>query len=237
MFISIPKDFFVPVLFNDEFRYNSESNAMEYDTGHNNAKANINRQKLQDIEYAREETGFTEESLENLINIDDEKIQEQILNYSKSFLKLIEELKNANCLDSNTVDVNKLINNYAKGLRDLYYEYKNLIIEVRLPISQSDEEGIIDEFIGRLEDMYNKNLEELNCKNLNYDVIEGTMDQLFDDARDILREEISNINCELVNRKSTCKSAEEIQSSVNNTEAIYNKIDEEFIMELGKSSK
>lgn len=32
MFISIPKAFFVPVLFSDEFTLNLESNNMEYDT-------------------------------------------------------------------------------------------------------------------------------------------------------------------------------------------------------------
>ena len=103
MFISIPKDFFVPVVFSDDFRYNSENNSMEYDTEYSNLNSN-SRKKLQDLEYIDcrgEDTGYTAEYMEDLININDKKIQEQILNYSKSFMKFIEELKRANCLDKN----------------------------------------------------------------------------------------------------------------------------------------
>ena len=31
MFISLPKEFFVPVLFNNQFQFNNENNSMEYD--------------------------------------------------------------------------------------------------------------------------------------------------------------------------------------------------------------
>ena len=130
MFISIPKDFFVPVVFSDEFRYNNENDAMEYDTEYKTFESKNNRQKLQDLDYRGEDTGFTAEYLENLINIDDKEIEEQILNYSKSFLRFLEELRKANCLDSNKANTVKLVNYYAKSLRDLYSNYKKLIVNV-----------------------------------------------------------------------------------------------------------
>ncbi|MDY2631639.1 hypothetical protein [Clostridium sp.] len=234
MFISIPKDFFVPVVFSDDFRYNSENNSMEYDTEYSNLNSN-SRKKLQDLEYIDcrgEDTGYTAEYMEDLININDKKIQEQILNYSKSFMKFIEELKRANCLDKNGFNIGKLINYYAKAFRNLYNDYRKLIINVGMPISQSDENQIIDKYIGELEDIYNNNLKELNCKNLNYDEIEATMDTIFNNAREILKEEIRNINCELVNIRSVCKSSMEIENNFKQGENLYSKLDNEFLTEM-----
>ncbi|WP_308779504.1 hypothetical protein [uncultured Clostridium sp.] len=234
MFISIPKDFFVPVVFSDDFRYNSENNSMEYDTEYSNLNSN-SRKKLQDLEYIDfrgEDTGYTAEYMEDLININDKKIQEQILNYSKSFMKFIEELKRANCLDKNGFNIGKLINYYAKAFRNLYNDYRKLIINVGMPISASDENQIIDKYIGELEDIYNNNLKELNCKNLNYDEIEATMDTIFNNARKILKEEIRNINCELVNIRSVCKSSMEIENNFKQGENLYSKLDNEFLTEM-----
>lgn len=237
MFISIPKDFFVPVVFSDDFRYNSENDAMEYDTDYNNSENKNNRQKLQDLDYLdyRGEdsgTGLTAEYMKNLININDKRIEEQILNYSRTSLKFIDELKRANCLGSDKANIAKLINYFAKSFRDIYNNYKNLIINVSMPISASDENQIIDKYIGELEDVYNKFLGELNCKNLNYDTIEAIMDELFDNARDILREEIRNINCEIVNIRTACKSSEEVKNRFNEGERIFQKLDNEFLMEM-----
>lgn len=234
MFISIPKDFFVSVVFSDDFRYNSENNSMEYDTEYSNLNSN-SRKKLQDLEYIDfrgEDTGYTAEYMEDLININDKKIQEQILNYSKSFMKFIEELKRANCLDKNGFNIGKLINYYAKAFRNLYNDYRKLIINVGMPISASDENQIIDKYIGELEDIYNNNLKELNCKNLNYDEIEATMDTIFNNARKILKEEIRNINCELVNIRSVCKSSMEIENNFKQGENLYSKLDNEFLTEM-----
>ena len=64
MFISIPRDFFVPVVFSDDFRYNSENDSMECDTDLRNSKYNINRIRLQDLDSVgdtREDSGFNAE--------------------------------------------------------------------------------------------------------------------------------------------------------------------------------
>lgn len=238
MFISIPKDFFVPVLFSENFRYNSESDAMEYDTDYNNLENKNNMQKLQDLDYLDyrgEDAGLTAEYIKNLINIDDKMIEKQILNYSKSFIKLIEELKRANCFNKTGFDVIKVIKFYAKSFRDLYNDYKELISNVRMPISAADETQIIDKYIGSLEDMYNKQLAELNCKNLDYDTIEAIMNEIFDAARNVLKEVIRNINCELVNIRSVCKNSQEVKNRFNEGERIYQKIDNEFVMGMKNS--
>ena len=237
MFISIPRDFFVPVVFSDDFRYNSENDCMEYDTDLSNSKYNINRRMLMDLNSegnSREDSGFIAEEMENLININDKKIEEQTSNYSKSFMKFIEELKEEGCLDKNGVNIKTLVNYYAKSFRELYNSYKDLISNVTMPISSSDEDQIIDEYIGKLEDIYNKNLKELNCKNLTYDYIEPTLNEIFDNAREILKEEIRNINCDLVNIRSVCNKPEVIRNEFNKNENIYNKLDDEFVMEMQK---
>lgn len=233
MFISIPKEFFVPVVFSDNFRYNIANDAMEYDNCNRSEKNN--RKSLHDldnVDYSRADGEFTAEYMENLINIDDKMIENQVLNYSKSFLKLIEDLKKLNCLPDNNRDVIKIVNSYAKGFRDLYNDYKEIINNVSMPISEADENQIIDKYIGEIENMYNKSLQELNCKNLDYNLIEPTINQIFDDARNILKEEIRNINCNIVNRRQSCKNSEEIKSEFNEGDKIYQKLDNEFITEM-----
>lgn len=232
MFISIPKEFFVPVVFSEEFRYNSENDAMEYDNSYRNI---INsRENLHDFNYRKEDEGFTAEYMENLINIDDKLIEGQVSNFSKSFLKLIEELKSSNCLDPKKYNIKEIINFYANSFRDLYNDYKQIISGVSMPISESDANQIIDKYIGEIEDMYNKALEQLNCKSLNLDIVEGIMDDIFNNARDIIEEEIRNINCELVNVKSSCKSSEEIKNEFNESDKIYGNLDNEFLKEMNK---
>lgn len=61
MFISIPKSFFVPVLFSDEFTLNLESNNMEYDT---------NRKKSISYGY-RTTIGEDVNSQNNMLNKDE----------------------------------------------------------------------------------------------------------------------------------------------------------------------
>ncbi len=104
MFISIPKEFFVPVLFNEDFRYNFETDSMEYDTERKTSEFSVpnSRAKLADIEYSisRNSRGEIEEVLESeLKNVEEEIIEEQIANYVKGFMRYMEELREAGCLD------------------------------------------------------------------------------------------------------------------------------------------
>ena len=63
MFISIPKEFFVPVVFSEDFRYNSENDSMEYD---NSYRSVVNsRESLYDYDYRKEDEGSTAEYMEN----------------------------------------------------------------------------------------------------------------------------------------------------------------------------
>ena len=71
MFISIPKDFFVPVLFSEDFRYNLENNTMEYDTEmRSDMNSHIDREKIADIDYINnknQDAEFTTDYIDNII--------------------------------------------------------------------------------------------------------------------------------------------------------------------------
>lgn len=232
MFISIPKEFFVPVVFSEEFRYNSENDSMEYDT--EEKKVIFNRDKLQDLDFindTREEEELIDYYKDNIANKD---IEEQTIKYIISFVRFINELKAANCLGKTKTESIQLINYYAKNFRELYEDYNKLISEVRMPISQSDSEGLIDKYIGKLADIYNENLKELNCENLDYDIVEKTIDNLLDDAREILKEKIRNINCRIVNKEDTCENTEDVETAFKKGEKMYKTIDEEYLKEIKK---
>ncbi|MBQ6819683.1 MAG: hypothetical protein IJO26_00120 [Clostridium sp.] len=231
MFISIPKEFFVPVLFSEEFRYNRENNSMEYDSEYEKTRYVNDRKRLQDIDCRDDDNTITEEYIESLINIDDKMIEEQISNYSKSFLKFIEDLKNANCIDKSKINLGELLDYYARSFRELYNNYRSLVRNISMPISKADEEGILDKYIGELEDIYNKNLQEINCKNLDYNEIENITNQMFEDARDILKEEIKNINCDIININDTCENVEVAKKDFDTSSKIFNNLDNEYIAE------
>lgn len=243
MFISIPKEFFVPVLFSEDFRYNFENENMEYDTNeYDTTKYNkevrsvsdphTSREKLADIDFINGERQDGEFTTNYMDNIGDKEIEEQLIDYIKGFMRFINELKKANCLGKSEAESIQLINYYASGFRKLYDDFIREISNVRRPLYPADIEGFLDHYIGKLEDLYNKNLAELNCNNLNYDTIEGIITEIVNDARNILREEIRNINCNLVNRESPCKSSGSIEKSFMQGDNIYNTIDNEFVQEM-----
>ena len=47
-----------------------------------------------------------------------------------------------------------------------------------------------------------------------------------------IKEEIRNINCELVNIRSVCKSSMEIENNFKQGENLYSKLDNEFLTEM-----
>ena len=48
-------------------------------------------------------------------------------------------------------------------------------------------------------------------------------------------EKIRNINCDIVNIRSSCKTVEEVRNEFNTGDKIYQKIDEEFVMGMKNS--
>lgn len=238
MFISIPKEFFVPVLFSGDFKLNNENNNMEYNYERKNVEYNevlfnnVSRDYLSDTinldkyEELRHDEEFTKS---NFDNIKDKEIEEQIIKYIYGFMRFIKELKEANCLGNNEKESTNLVNNYARKLKDVYNMYKNEVLRVRRPLTPGDIDAFIDYYIEKISDIYNKNLAELNCKTLNYDTIEAVIDDILNDARNILREQIENLNCMLVNRRVECKSEADLNNSFKNSANLYNKIDNEFV--------
>lgn len=233
MFISIPKDFFVPVLFSEDFRYNLENNTMEYDTEmRSDMSSQIDREKIADIDYTNNKNQDAEFTTDYIDNIKDRGIDALVINYIKSFMKFIYELEEANCLGKSITDIVKLLNYYGRSFINLYNDFINEVSMVRMPLHSSDIDGFIDHYIGKLDDIFNKILEEINCPGLDYDAVEATITNIADDARNILKEEIRNLNCNLVNRQSSCKSYNDIENSFKEVGNIYDTIDNEFVEEM-----
>lgn len=238
MFISIPKEFFVPVLFNGDFKFNNENNNMEYNYERKNVEYNevlvnnVSRNYLSDTinldkdEELRHDEEFTKNYFEN---IKDKEIEEQIIKYIYGFMRFIEELKEANCLGNNEKESTNLVNNYARKFKKVYNMYKNEVLRVRRTLTPGDIDAFINYYIGKISHIYNENLAELNCKTLNYDSIEAVIDDILNDARNILRDQIENLNCMLVNKSVECKSSADIEALFKNSGNIYNKIDNEFV--------
>ncbi|MDU5110311.1 MAG: hypothetical protein E6248_07670 [Clostridium sp.] len=238
MFISIPKEFFVPVLFKGDFKFNNENNNMEYNYERKSVEYNevlvnnISRDYLSDTinldedEELRHDEEFTKNYFEN---IKDKEIEEQIIKYIYGFMRFIEELKEANCLGNNEKESTNLVNKYARKFKDVYNMYKNEVLRVRRPLTPGDIDAFINYYIGKISDIYNENLAELNCKTLNYDSIEAVIDDILNDARNILRDQIENLNCILVNKRVECKSSADVEALLKNSGNIYNKIDNEYV--------
>lgn len=241
MFISIPKEFFVPVLFNEDFRYNFETDSMEYDTERKTSEFSVpnSRAKLADIEYSisRNSRGEIEEVLESeLKNVEEEIIEEQIANYVKGFMRYMEELREAGCLDMSERERLKLLNLYVNKFRELYNNYKEVISNIRRPLSRADIDGMIDYYIGKIEDIYNEHLASLKCENLNYDSIERTINEIVNDAKEILKEQIRSLNCKLINKEEVCKGNKELEESSKYDSDIFNMMDNEFVQESQKNN-
>ncbi|VYU38377.1 hypothetical protein [Clostridium tertium] len=238
MFISLPKEFFVPVLFNNEFQFNNENNSMEYDSekkredNNEGFISNISRNDVLDNkslvkdERLRSDGEFTSNYFEN---IEDKDIEEQIVKYINGFMRFIRELRDANCLGNNEKESIRLVNYYARKFKDIYNMYKEEILNVRRPLTPADVDAFVNYYINKISDIYNENLAKLNCKTLNYDSIEAVIDEILNDARKILKDQIENLNCMLVNKRVECKSSADIEALLKNSDNIYNKIDNELV--------
>lgn len=235
MYISIPKEFFVPVLFSENFRLNIDNNTMNYDTQkHEEENYDIlSRKKLLDLDSLGNRSENEPIIIEEILSEEDKLIQEQILDYVKGFMIFLNQLKLANCLgqDEEVASI-ELVNYYAGEIKKIYNDYRNLINSIKIPLHPSDIEGIIHEYINKIENIYNKNLERLNCKNLNYDAIEAIMLDIIDDARKILREQIIDINCKLNNKEESCENYNDIENKFNNNEKFFNELDNDFVKEV-----
>lgn len=235
MYISIPKEFFVPVLFSEDFRLNFETNSMEYDTEKCENDNSSSRSKLLDIDFIEYRGEGKPIVIEEVISKGDNLIQDQILDYIKGFMLFINQLKTANCLGKDEEGATiRLINYYANQIKEIYNEYRNLIKTIKTPLHESDVNGIIEEYIGKIEDIYNNTLKSINCKNLNYDAIEAVIVDIINDARNILREQIYDINCNLINEKKQSKNYKNIEEKFKENENMYNMLDNEFLQEIKK---
>lgn len=76
MFISIPEEFFVPVLFSSRFKFNSENNNMEYDTDNEkiiNSGYRSTGEEIEEKEKVQKEIKLDSENDEEILNESDEE--------------------------------------------------------------------------------------------------------------------------------------------------------------------
>lgn len=238
MYISIPKEFFVPVLFSENFRVNLENNSMDYDTEKQEQEVqnDLSRNKLLDLNSFGNRSDSENIIIEEVLSKEDKLIQDQIIDYIKGFMMFINELKLYNCLGKDEeASSMQLVNYYAGEIKKIYNDYKNLIENMKTPLHKSDIDGIVDEYVNRIEDVYNENLKRLNCQNLNYDSLEATILRIIDDAGKILREQIIDINCKINNAESYCKNSKEVENKFKDSEKFFSELDNEFIQEVSNT--
>lgn len=145
MLISIPKEFFVPVLFSKEFRLNEETGQMEYDTEKrcNSIKENINV----DLDMVRKLTISKD-------GIDEVKKEMEIL-LDKSFESINkvvniltpDQIKKMNIEDLVDVNINKFKENYKLYLNNIINSKDGKNITERLQYGNEMLDLIDEEYI------------------------------------------------------------------------------------------
>jgi len=228
VFISIPKEFFVSVLFNEEFRYNFESNTMDYDTEIEIKEEQVEsyRWKLADKEYSVEsyQGNETEERLEEEIqNIEDKIMEEKIASYMKAFMIYIVALEES-CEKESKEEELKKANEYANRFRKIYGEYKKVISDIKEPLSDVDKESLINYYMGEFEAMYQEHLASLKCKEEDYQYISRAIDEVLEQTRRILKESINTLNDDIIRKQNNQK----VEDKFKYESEIYSKIDDEF---------
>lgn len=231
MFISIPKEFFVPVLFNEEFRYNFESNTMDYETESEIKEEQVEscRWRLADKEdsveaYHGNETEEIQE--EEIQNIEDKVMEEKIASYMKAFMIYIAALEES-CEGKNKEEELKKSNEYANRFRKIYDEYKKIISEIKEPLSDVDKESLVNYYMGEFEAMYQEHLGSLKCKEEDYEYISRAIEEVLEETRKILKESIDALNDEIIRKQKNQK----LEDRSKYASEIYNKIDDEFSSE------
>lgn len=241
MFISIPKEFFVPVLFSEEFRYNFESDTMEYDTeitiNEDENKFRRSRAKLADLDYI-ENKNYRRETEDILSkeakNIEDEVIEEHILRYIKGFMRYTQELREEGRLNITEEELINQLNLHVNKFKKLYQNYMSVTSNFRKQLSESDIDGMVDYYIGEIEDIYNRHLKSLNCENLNDKSIENVMNEVINDAKRVLKEHIENLNYKVINKKDKHVECEDLGNKFEYEANMYDSIDNELVKDMKK---
>lgn len=227
MYISIPKEFFVPVLFNEEFRYNFQSNTMDYDTEIEIKEEQVEsyRWKLADKECTEENCprNKIEERQEEIQNIEDKIMEEKIASYMQAFMIYIVALEES-CEKESKEEKLKKSNEYANRFRQIYEEYRKVILDIKEPLSDADKESLVNYYMGEFEEMYQEHLASVECKEEDYQYISKAINEVLDQTRRILKESINILNDEIIRKQNNQKAEEKFKYESE----IYSQIDNEF---------
>lgn len=150
MFISMPKDFFVPVLFNDKFEFDLETGQMQYDTNKRD-KINI------DISMDRGEDASTYQLK------DTEKAIKEKVNTSLTPAK--KEIKNISEEEVIDIQIEVLENILIKTINDK----ADLCNLDKVSINGKTFKDDLDDYLDRIEDIINQHIKKYSCGNIQND--------------------------------------------------------------------
>ena len=155
---------------------------------------NVSRKFLEDKEPNAMEV--EEEIYEGISNIEDEDIEYYILKYVTAFMVYESELEAEGCSDINRLEFLKQIQLYVEELKGLYNEFTKLKNNITIPLSVEDQKGIEDYFVGEIENIYKKQLENIKCNEKEI-VIDNNIGDLIEETRKLIKEAVDRINQEL----------------------------------------
>ncbi|GAB6167984.1 hypothetical protein JCM1393_04440 [Clostridium carnis] len=230
MYLAIPKDFFVPVLFSEEFNLNEDTQQMEYDSDFKNSYRSMSRSKLFDLD----DTDVNEEikcKTRNDFNEAEEKLDAHISKFTENFLNHVNKV---DCLKLSEGEAKNKLNMHIANFKKVYDIHIKRFEDLPEVLSPADIDGIIDNHINRFTNVFNKHLEKLNCNDFSKDVIEKLLSDHIKHMREVLRKHMEEVNSIIINRRDVCEKGIDVKNNFDNNDKIYSIIDDEFSDEMTK---
>lgn len=223
MFIAIPKEFFVPVLFSDEFNFNVDTNRMEYNTEKNKNLNTDSRRKLFDNDG---QDVIVQSSMRKIEKDEYDKLDEHIKHVTDIFMMHIKKIE---CLKVSDDEINNSLNMHIGNFKKVYENHINMFSSMSKILTPSDIDGIVDNHVNRFIGIFEKHLKKLNCNNMTTKQIEKVLEEHIIKIKGILRKHIEKLNCSIINTSEECKLEKIIKERFIYSKPIFETIDNEFV--------
>ncbi|MGL5380653.1 hypothetical protein [Clostridium sp.] len=240
MFISIPKDFFVPVLFTDKFELNLENNNMEYDTQKRviDLEPSDSRKKLMDMGDKANNMGNKAPENKMIIKKKDisEMSSEEKLNYhiEKATGIINMHFKKLDCLKLSETQKNTLRELHLSKFKKNYNMHSKIFDEFKHVLTPVEIQGLIDMHENKFIKIFNKHRDKIACLGISEDEIQKILDWHIKHFKELVMKHIKEVNCNLANKKEIEIGIKAVE---NNFEYMGNQlgsIDDEYINDISK---
>lgn len=240
MFISIPKDFFVPVLFTDKFELNLENNNMEYDTQKRTVdlEPSDSRKKLMDI--GNKEKNKTNKVYENKMAVPKKDISEMSLEEKKKYH--IEKatgiinmhFNKLDCLKLSETQKNKLREFHLNRFKKVYDMHEKIFDEFEHVLTPVEIQGLLDIHGNKFINVFNKHRDKIACLGLSEDEVQKILDWHINHFKELVMKHIKEVNCNLANKKEKEIGIKAVEKNFENMGDQLSSIDDEYINEISK---